>query len=145
MPSSRGSSQPRDQTEVSHITGRFFTIWATSPLQKNFTDPCLNHGGSFISLAAWGLRGHSQAATFPSVEERGGWILLGVSLSQPHNLLYRFGGWSDFKRSSRLLTDRGLPDLKVLKCVLYFFRRWYKNMYLSLPHFSNIVVFSSLQ
>ena len=26
---SRGSSQPRDQTQVSHIAGRFFTIWAT--------------------------------------------------------------------------------------------------------------------
>jgi len=26
MSSSRGSSQPRDQTQVSHITGRFFTI-----------------------------------------------------------------------------------------------------------------------
>ena len=25
MPSSRGSSQPRDQTLVSHIVGRFFT------------------------------------------------------------------------------------------------------------------------
>ena len=25
MPSSRGSSQPRDQTQVSHIAGRFFT------------------------------------------------------------------------------------------------------------------------
>ena len=29
MPSSRGSSQPRDWTQVSHIAGRFFTIWAT--------------------------------------------------------------------------------------------------------------------
>jgi len=29
MPSSRGSSQPRDQTQVSHIAGRFFTVWAT--------------------------------------------------------------------------------------------------------------------
>ena len=29
MPFSRGSSQPRDQTWASHITGRFFTIWAT--------------------------------------------------------------------------------------------------------------------
>ena len=28
IPFSRGSSQPRDQTQVSHITGRFFTIWA---------------------------------------------------------------------------------------------------------------------
>ena len=31
IPFSRGSSQPRDQTQVSHIAGRcrFFTIWAT--------------------------------------------------------------------------------------------------------------------
>ena len=29
LPSSRGSSQPRDQTQVSHIAGRLFTIWAT--------------------------------------------------------------------------------------------------------------------
>ena len=28
--SSRGSSQPRDRTQVSHIAGRFFTFWATS-------------------------------------------------------------------------------------------------------------------
>ena len=29
MPSSRGSSQPRDQTQVSHIAGEFLTVWAT--------------------------------------------------------------------------------------------------------------------
>ena len=29
LPSSRASSQPRDQTQVLHIAGRFFTIWAT--------------------------------------------------------------------------------------------------------------------
>ena len=29
VPFSRGSSQSRDQTQVSHIAGRFFTIWAT--------------------------------------------------------------------------------------------------------------------
>ena len=29
MPSSRGSSQPRNQTQVSHITGKFFTVWTT--------------------------------------------------------------------------------------------------------------------
>ena len=28
MPSSRRYSQPRDQTQVSCIAGRFFTIWA---------------------------------------------------------------------------------------------------------------------
>ena len=29
VPFSRGSSQPRDQTQVSHIAGRFFTSWTT--------------------------------------------------------------------------------------------------------------------
>ena len=29
MPSSRGSSQPRDRTQVSNVAGRFFTICAT--------------------------------------------------------------------------------------------------------------------
>ena len=29
MSVSRGTSQPRDQTWVSHIAGRFFTVWAT--------------------------------------------------------------------------------------------------------------------
>ena len=29
MPSSRGSSQPTDWTQVSCIAGRFFTVWAT--------------------------------------------------------------------------------------------------------------------
>ena len=29
MPCSRGSSQPRDRTQVSRIAGRFFTIWVT--------------------------------------------------------------------------------------------------------------------
>ena len=29
FPFSRGSSQARDQTQVSHIAGRFFTSWAT--------------------------------------------------------------------------------------------------------------------
>ena len=29
LPFSRGSSQPRDQTQVSRIAGRFFTVWTT--------------------------------------------------------------------------------------------------------------------
>ena len=33
FPFSRGSSQPRDQTQVSHIAGRFFTSWATREAQ----------------------------------------------------------------------------------------------------------------
>ena len=36
MSSSRGSSQPKDQTQVSHIdiAGRFFTGWATREAQE---------------------------------------------------------------------------------------------------------------
>ena len=29
MSSSRGSSRPRDQIQVSHTAGQFFTVWAT--------------------------------------------------------------------------------------------------------------------
>ena len=35
FPFSRGSSQPGDQTQVSHIAGRFFSSWATSVAAKN--------------------------------------------------------------------------------------------------------------
>ena len=47
--SSRGSSRPRDQTQVSHIAGRCFTIWATREAHiipsKEFKLSCLlcNH------------------------------------------------------------------------------------------------------
>ena len=34
IPFSRGSSQPRDRTQVSHIAGGFFTSWATREAQE---------------------------------------------------------------------------------------------------------------
>ena len=34
FPFSRESSQPRDRTQVSHISGRFFTSWATREAQE---------------------------------------------------------------------------------------------------------------
>ena len=34
FPFSRGSSLPRDQIQVSHITGRFFTSWTTREAQE---------------------------------------------------------------------------------------------------------------
>ena len=36
IPFSRGSSQPRDQTQVSCISGRFFTIWASREALEGF-------------------------------------------------------------------------------------------------------------
>ena len=34
MPSSKKPSQPRDQTQISCVAGRFFTIWATREAQE---------------------------------------------------------------------------------------------------------------
>ena len=34
FPFSRGSSQPRDRTQVSHMAGKFFTSWATKETQE---------------------------------------------------------------------------------------------------------------
>ena len=34
VPFSRGSSQPKDQTQVSHIAGGFFTSWGTREGQE---------------------------------------------------------------------------------------------------------------
>ena len=39
IPFSRGSSQPRDWTQVSCIAGRFFTIWATREAQCSLRGP----------------------------------------------------------------------------------------------------------
>ena len=48
FPFSRGSSQSRDQTEVSHIAGRFFTSWATAKPK--------NTGVVSLSLLQWIFR-----------------------------------------------------------------------------------------
>ena len=37
LPFSRGSSQPRDRTQVSHIAARFFTSWATREAQESWS------------------------------------------------------------------------------------------------------------
>ena len=34
IPFSRGSSQPRDQTQVFRIAGRFFTVWVAREAQE---------------------------------------------------------------------------------------------------------------
>ena len=68
MPFSRGSSWPRDQTQVSHIAGGFFTIWvpreayswlppemeATSLLSMEESDSSLKLHHYEIPLRIWG-------------------------------------------------------------------------------------------
>ena len=52
FPFSRGSSLSRDQTQVSHIAGRFFTNWAIREAQEKLkqTTRALNNGNSEHSL-----------------------------------------------------------------------------------------------
>ena len=50
MPSSRGSSQPRDQACVSHVAGGFFAIWATREAQI-YAYAQLNHFAVRLKLS----------------------------------------------------------------------------------------------
>ena len=55
MPSSRGSFQPRDQTWVSHIphlTGRFFTVWATREASI-YRERVSQYSHSVVSDSLW--------------------------------------------------------------------------------------------
>ena len=71
IPSSRGSSWPRDQTQVSLTAGRFFTLWATreaqeywsgyrlSLLQEIFPNQESNHRVSWIAgrfFTMWAMK-----------------------------------------------------------------------------------------
>ena len=52
IPFSKGSSQPRDQTQVSCIADRFFTVWATREAHFTSVNPiqCMSKG-SALKLA----------------------------------------------------------------------------------------------
>ena len=53
MPSSRVSSQPRDQTQVSHTIDRFFAIWASREalLNSTSTEYLVPAADKFLDLA----------------------------------------------------------------------------------------------
>ena len=50
MPSSRGSSQPRNRTQVSHIADRFFTIWNTREVHKHQSGQPIPSSGDLPNL-----------------------------------------------------------------------------------------------
>ena len=45
MPSSRVSSQPRDRTQVSHISGRIFAVWVTREAQEHWSGSPIHSPG----------------------------------------------------------------------------------------------------
>ena len=69
MPSSRGSSQPRDWTQVSCITGRFCTVWATREAQEYWSGYPIPSSGdlpeSGIELGSPALQVDSLPAELP--------------------------------------------------------------------------------
>ena len=78
MPSSRGSSQPRDRTQVSHIAGRFFTIWATreATVDKAVVNVRLQKFVDIVIIPRWGMAGSYGSSVlflrpFPPVSRSG--------------------------------------------------------------------------
>ena len=69
---SKGSSQPRDQTQVSHIVDRCFTIWATRESQKNETEILPKSHQTYL-LLVFSLSPKDSANFAPCVC---GWIML---------------------------------------------------------------------
>ena len=57
FPFSRGSSQPRDWTEVSHIAGGFSTSWARREAQESWSGHLCHHIRSVFSFSP-----HTQAS-----------------------------------------------------------------------------------
>ena len=56
MPSSRGSSQPRDWIQVSSFTGEFFTVWATREAHIVFHKSVFSRSPVSKSLGDVGLK-----------------------------------------------------------------------------------------
>ena len=61
MPSSSGSSQPRDRTQVSHIADRFFTIWTT----REASVRCKHINNCYCFLENWTLYCYAISFDFP--------------------------------------------------------------------------------
>ena len=56
MPFFRGSVWPRGQTQVSHIAGRFFTVWATGEAIGDGCCCCCCYVASVVSDSVWPQR-----------------------------------------------------------------------------------------
>ena len=68
---SKGSSQPRDQTQVSHIVGGFFTFWTTRETQENWSGWPISSAGDLtdpgIEPESPALQADSLPAELPSI------------------------------------------------------------------------------
>ena len=109
MSVSRGTSQPRDQTWVSHIAGRFFTVWATReaiPKKKI----------SFSERAYWAIQNILKALN------KGCWLITSIRVPpwglkvQPHFPLL-------LRRTNSPKTKLEAPRIRPLQVGRHLFER----------------------
>ena len=77
FPFSRGPSQPRDRTQVSHIAGRRFTIWATREIHQG-SQQAQSEGGCF-SKDCCPPKTLQDSCDVDRVEEEGAFWTLGTA------------------------------------------------------------------
>ena len=96
IPFSRGSSQPRDQTQVSSIAGRCFTIWATREAQTL-------HRGNQIKMRSlmWALTRYD---CYPHKKRKFGWSYL-----QRGTIMWRHQEKTAIYKPKRGAWDRSFP------------------------------------
>ena len=79
-PSSRGSSQPKDQTQVSSIAGGFFTVWVTREAWNSnwilFDSQTLSLFTNLTTSETLGKAQHPCALVYLLPHERGIWFVL---------------------------------------------------------------------
>ena len=66
MPSSRGSSQPRSQTQVSCTADRFFTVWA-KPILSSWRSDLISFSPYTLDASTEPLRMHSRNVSWLQV------------------------------------------------------------------------------
>ena len=109
MPSSRGSSQPRDQTWVSYIVGRHFTIWATREVINKGTWALI--ASDRLQMSVTTLQKHK------AMEE----ILLFILVSSPGQFVWKTETWLlrvEDESENPSLAPSTLPPCAQLLCAL---------------------------
>ena len=99
LPFSRGSSQPRDWTQVSHIAGRFFTSWTTRGAQEYWSGQPIASPGD---LPDSGIKPESPALQADSLPTE----LWGKPLEQPKSDVLNLYSSHSYEGSGALLKFR---------------------------------------
>ena len=113
MPSSRGSSQPRDQTQVSCIAGKFFTDLATCHICCNYFFKWCTYESESRSVMSqlfatpWAI----QSMEFSRPEYWSLSLLQGIFLTQGSN-----PGLPHCRQILYQLSQKGSPQMNIFEC-----------------------------